>query len=73
MQSPFTAIDLDKEEDGKALRALITSQFGRTKLPAIWITRKLIGGYSELNALNNKNELDAMLKYVPRTKHTSPR
>ena len=52
----------------------------RTSVPAIWIKGKFIGGFNDgpseyngLNTLNTKGELDAMLKYVPKTKHTSPR
>jgi len=52
---------------------------GRTSVPAIWVKGKFIGGFNDgppgyngLNTLNTKGELDAMLKYVPKTTHTSP-
>mmetsp|Transcript_34194 Transcript_34194/g.72856 ORF Transcript_34194/g.72856 Transcript_34194/m.72856 type:complete len:187 (-) Transcript_34194:247-807(-) len=77
----YTVIEIDKEEDGKALRAVMGSQFGRTSVPAIWIKGTYIGGFNDgpssefngLNSLNMKGELDGMLKYVPKTKHTTPR
>jgi len=72
-------IELDKEEDGKAIRAVMGDTLGRTSVPAIWIKGKFIGGFNDgpseyngLSTLNTKGELDAMLKYVPKTKHTSP-
>ena len=77
----FAVIELDEEEDkGKALRAVLKTQLGRNSLPAIWIKGTFIGGFKDgpaeyggLNALENKGELDGMLKYVPKTKHSSPR
>lgn len=76
----YTAIELDKEVDGSAIRAVMGDMVGRTSVPAIWITRKFIGGFNDgpseyngLNTLNTKGELGAMLKYVPKTKHSSPR
>ena len=61
--------------------SVLLYRFGyRTSVPAIWITRKFIGGFNDgpseyngLNTLNTKGELGAMLKYVPKTKHSSPR
>jgi len=68
----YTAVELDKEGDNdEAIRA----EFGLGSKPSVsatWIRGKLIGGYSELNTLNTKGELDGMLTNVPKTTHISP-
>ena len=65
----YSAIELDKEEDGKAIRAVMGDLLGRTSVPAIWIKGTFIGGFNDgpseyngLNTLNTKGELDGMLK-----------
>lgn len=67
------AIELDKEGDGKQIRKVVADTTGKASLPAIWIRGQFIGDYNGLNSLNAKGELDGMLKYIPRTTHTSPR
>ena len=65
----YSAIELDKEEDGKAIRAVMGDLLGRTSVPAIWIKGIFIGGFNDgpaeyngLNTLNNNKQLDDMLK-----------
>ena len=60
---------MDKEEDGKAIRAVMGDLLGRTSVPAIWIQGTFIGGFNDgpaefngLNTLNNNKQLDGMLK-----------
>ena len=63
----YTVVELDKERDGKAIRAEMGEMLGRTSVPAVWIKRQFIGGCNDgpmggVNGLNNSNRLDAMLK-----------
>ncbi|KAL3817282.1 hypothetical protein ACHAXA_003203 [Cyclostephanos tholiformis] len=65
----YTVIELDKESDGKAVRAEMGQMLGRTSVPAIWINGEFIGGcndgpakYGGINNLNSQNKLDGMLK-----------
>ena len=61
---------MDKEADGKAVRAVMGDLLGRTSVPAIWIKGTFIGGFNDgpsaeyngLNTLNNNKQLDGMLK-----------
>jgi len=58
---------LDKEADGKAIRAEMGDMLGRTSVPAIWIKGTFIGGCNDgplggIKTLNGKNQLDSMLK-----------
>ena len=41
----YTAVELDKEEDGKAIRVVMGDMLGRTSVPAIWIKGTFIGGW----------------------------
>jgi len=63
----YTVVELDKEEDGKAIRAEMGDMLGRTSVPAIWIKGTYIGGCNDgplggINTLNSNKELDGMLK-----------
>lgn len=65
----YKVIELDKESDGKAVRAEMGTMLGRTSVPAIWINGVFIGGcndgpseYNGINNLNSQNKLDGMLK-----------
>jgi glutaredoxin 3 len=60
-------LELDTEEDGKAIRAEMGDMLGRTSVPAVWIEGTFIGGCNDgpmggINGLNSSNKLDAMLK-----------
>ena len=55
----FEEINLDdKPDEMDALK----KRTGQMTVPMIFINNKLIGGFSELSALEAKNELDALLK-----------
>ena len=55
----FTEIDVT---DDHALRAkMVELSGGRRTVPEIFINGKIIGGFDELNALNARGELDALL------------
>lgn len=63
----YTVLELDTEEDGKAIRAEMGDMLGRTSVPAVWIEGTFIGGCNDgpmggINGLNSSNKLDAMLK-----------
>ena len=67
-QFTYSAIELDKETDGKAIRAVMGDTLGRTSVPAIWIKGQFIGGFNDgpskyngLNSLNTNGELDRLL------------
>ena len=55
----FEEINLDDQpEQFDALK----KKTGQMTVPMIFINEKLIGGFSDLSALESKNELDALLK-----------
>jgi len=63
----YTVLELDVEDDGKAIRAEMGDFVGRTSVPAIWIEGQFIGGCNDgpmggINTLNSSNALDDMLK-----------
>ena len=65
----YTVVELDKEADGKAIRAEMGEMLGRTSVPAVWIKGTFIGGcndgppgYGGINTLVSSNKLDGMLK-----------
>lgn len=65
----YKVVELDKESDGKAIRAEMGTMLGRTSVPAIWINGVFIGGcndgptseYNGINNLNSRNKLDGLL------------
>lgn len=68
-ENRYTNIDLRKDPDGPAIRAELGNLVGRTSVPAIWIQQQFIGGCNDggpnnggIVALQNSNQLDAMLK-----------
>mmetsp|Transcript_24489 Transcript_24489/g.52975 ORF Transcript_24489/g.52975 Transcript_24489/m.52975 type:complete len:171 (+) Transcript_24489:102-614(+) len=63
----YTVVELDEEEDGKAIRAEMGGMLGRTSVPAIWIDGTFIGGCNDgplggVNGLQKEGRLDGMLK-----------
>ena len=55
---PFTEVDLDgKEDELKALR----ERTGLRTVPQIFVGDTLVGGFTDLAALDAKGELDRML------------
>lgn len=55
----FEEINVDREP-GK--REELARQTGHKTIPMIFIDGKFIGGYSDLSALDEKGELDPLLK-----------
>jgi glutaredoxin 3 len=56
---PFTEIDVT---DDDALRErMVEMAGGRRTVPAIFVNGKIVGGYDELRALNERGELDKLL------------
>ena len=63
----YEVVELDQIPEGKAIRAEMGELLGRTSVPAIWIQGTFIGGCNDgpmggVNTLNEKNQLDGMLK-----------
>ena len=54
------AIDGRVVDGDAALRADMTERAGRTSVPQIWIGDTHVGGYDDLAALEEDNELDAL-------------
>ena len=55
---PFTEINVD-QHPGK--REEMVAKTGHKTIPMIFINEQFIGGFSELSALEQKGELDALL------------
>jgi len=55
---PFQEIDLTNDS---ATQGKLVQETGWQTVPMIFIGGKLIGGFDNLNALNQKGELDALL------------
>lgn len=55
---PFQEIDLTNQSD---LREKISKETGWQTVPMIFIDGKLIGGFDDLNALNQNGKLDALV------------
>ena len=65
----YTVVELDKDEDGKAIRAEMGDIVGRTSVPAIWIDKVFVGGCNDgpmggLVKLDETGELNGMLQAV---------
>lgn len=63
----YTAVELDKDEEGTAIRAEMGDMLGRTSVPAIWIKGNFIGGCNDgplggVNTLEREGKLDGMLR-----------
>lgn len=63
----YRVVELDVDDQGKAIRAELGEMVGRTSVPAIWIGKKFIGGCNDgpmggVIKLNEGGELDRMLK-----------
>ena len=65
----YTAVELDKDPDGKAIRAELGDMVGRTSVPAIWIGGTFVGGCNDgplggIVKLDQQGKLDGMLQSV---------
>lgn len=55
-------VELDVVENGSDLQAAGTAIHGQRTVPQIWISKKFIGGNSEVQGLNEKNELKKLIE-----------
>jgi glutaredoxin 3 len=65
----YTAVELDTDPEGKAIRAEMGELLGRTSVPAIWIDSNFVGGCNDgpmggLMKLEETGELTGMLSAV---------
>ena len=65
----YKVVELDTDDEGKAIRAEIGEMVGRTSVPAIWIDGQFIGGCNDgpmggILQLDQRGELEGMLKKV---------
>ena len=65
----YTVVELDKDPEGKAIRAVMGDVYGRTSVPAVWIGGSFVGGCNDgpmggVVKLSESGELDKMLKGV---------
>jgi len=56
---PF--VEIDVTEDAALRQKMVELSGGRRTVPEIFINGKIVGGYEELKALNDRGELDPML------------
>ena len=57
----FDFIEIDVTDDAELRQKMVELSGGRRTVPEIFINGKIVGGYDDLKALNDKGELDAML------------
>lgn len=53
--------EIDVTDDHELREKMVELSGGRRTVPEIFINGKIIGGYDELRALENKGQLDALL------------
>jgi len=58
---PYTEIDVSSDEE---LRERMVAESGRRTVPQIFIAGRPVGGFEELQALEDRGELDALLESV---------
>jgi glutaredoxin 3 len=61
-KAKYTEIDVDDRPD---LRSWLVSASGQRTVPQVFINGQPIGGYSELDGLDRKGKLDALLAAPP--------
>ena len=57
---PYKEINIALDEDRR--EEMIKKSSGKRTIPQIFIEDYHVGGYEELKALENKNELDSLIK-----------
>ena len=62
MTENIKVYDLKKIEGGDAIHAEIIKSTGHETVPAVYIGGKLIGGFSDVDALNRAGKLEGMVK-----------
>jgi glutaredoxin 3 len=58
---PYEEIDVGSDDE---LRERVVAESGRRTVPQIFIAGRPIGGFEELQALEDRGELDALLESV---------
>ncbi|KAJ3302346.1 glutaredoxin [Kappamyces sp. JEL0829] len=58
----FHLYELDQRSDGYDIQEYIGQTFGHDTVPAIFINNKLVGGNSDLQALDRAGRLDTLLR-----------
>eukprot|EP00904_Undaria_pinnatifida_P003592 jgi/Undpi1/13233/HiC_scaffold_8.g02895.m1 len=64
-QSQYEFVELDKRDDGNAIRYELSQMTGRTSVPQIWIGGEYVGGCNDgpgIFTLMDKGELSPMLE-----------
>lgn len=56
----YYAIELDQVDDGSAIQGALAEMTGQSTVPSVWISKKHIGGNSDLQA--KKKNLPDLLK-----------
>ena len=69
MGTKYTVVELDADQDGKAIRAELGDLIGRTSVPAIWIGQEFVGGCNDgpmggVVKLSEEGKLEGMLREV---------
>ena len=54
-------VEIDVTDDAELRQKMVELSGGRRTVPEIFINGKIVGGYDELKALNDRGELDSML------------
>ncbi|KAJ3002316.1 hypothetical protein HKX48_002380 [Thoreauomyces humboldtii] len=58
----YWTVDLDTVEGGEQMHGYLKELNGQTTVPSIYVAGKHVGGYSDLNELEQSGELDGLLK-----------
>jgi glutaredoxin 3 len=61
-KAPFTEVGVDDRAD---LRSWLASASGQRTVPQVFINGKSVGGFSDLDALDRKGDLDRLLAESP--------
>lgn len=63
-------LELDTDEDGKAIRAEMADFVGRTSVPAIWIGGEFVGGCNDVSDhIQNQYVRNDSCLFLPFSKH----
>ncbi|XP_031637774.1 glutaredoxin-C4 isoform X2 [Contarinia nasturtii] len=62
LQQEFTAIELDKRDDGGDVQAALGEITGATTVPRVFVNGNFIGGGTDVKKLNQTGELKKLLE-----------
>jgi len=66
----FTEVDVDGRQD---LRGWLTSTTGQRTVPQVFVNGKPLGGFSDIEALDEEGKLDPLLAEPPAAAQALPR